>query len=105
MTDGLTEPLRERLERLENYYDFSCEGGPLKWCREWQELKELLAVISIQLAADVNDAYAEGVKSQATEQRRRITSLLRYQECDVVRRSSMTEYLNAEDVEEALDYE
>lgn len=25
---------------LENRYDFSCEGGPLKNCEEWNELKK-----------------------------------------------------------------
>lgn len=30
------------IERLENYYDFQCEGGPLKNCVEWIRLKEVV---------------------------------------------------------------
>ena len=31
------------VDRLKNHYDFQCEGGPLKNCVEWQQLKRLLA--------------------------------------------------------------
>lgn len=27
------------IERLENYYDFECEAGPLQGCTDWCELK------------------------------------------------------------------
>lgn len=27
------------IDRLENYYDFQCEGGPLRLCADWQQLK------------------------------------------------------------------
>lgn len=33
--------VEELIERLENYYDFECTGGPLKNCREWQQLVSL----------------------------------------------------------------
>lgn len=32
------------IDRLENFYGFACEGGPLKNCVEWQLLKALLLV-------------------------------------------------------------
>jgi hypothetical protein len=35
--------LRQVVERLENYYDFQCEAGPLKNCVEWHQLKAILA--------------------------------------------------------------
>ena len=31
------------VDRLENYYDFQCEGGPLRYCREWLELKKQIS--------------------------------------------------------------
>lgn len=30
------------IDRLENHYDFQCEGGPLKNCAEWQQLKAVV---------------------------------------------------------------
>lgn len=30
------------VDRLENHYDFWCEGGPLRLCVEWQQLAALL---------------------------------------------------------------
>jgi hypothetical protein len=35
-------PLAQLLDRLENYYTFECEGGPLRNCVEWQRVKALL---------------------------------------------------------------
>lgn len=34
--------IRAVIERLESYYDFQCEGGPLRNCVEWQTLKCLI---------------------------------------------------------------
>ena len=34
---------------LEGYYDFQCEGGPLKNCVEWQSLKDALADLRARL--------------------------------------------------------
>ena len=31
--------VKQLLDRLENHYDFQCEGGPLRLCVEWQQLK------------------------------------------------------------------
>lgn len=39
----LTE-LRALLDRLDGYYDFTCGGGPLRNCVEWQQLRSLLLV-------------------------------------------------------------
>lgn len=33
--------LAEMIDRLENYYDFQCEAGPLRNCVEWQSLKRI----------------------------------------------------------------
>lgn len=38
------EALRRLIERLENYYDFQCEGGPLKNCVEWQQITAAITV-------------------------------------------------------------
>lgn len=35
------------IDRLENYYDFQCEGGPLKNCVEWHQLKSLLSAPAV----------------------------------------------------------
>lgn len=42
--------LRALIDRLENYYDFECTGGPLRNCVEWQQLKE--AALSAPAAVD-----------------------------------------------------
>lgn len=31
------------IDQLENYYDFQCEGGPLRNCVEWRQLKARIA--------------------------------------------------------------
>jgi hypothetical protein len=36
------DSLRALIDRLENYYDFECTGGPLRNCVEWQQLKAAL---------------------------------------------------------------
>ena len=41
-----SHPVTSLFERLENCYDFQCEGGPLKNCVEWQQLKAMLAASS-----------------------------------------------------------
>lgn len=43
---GTEGDARARLvARLENFYDFQCEGGPLRNCVEWQQLKDTLAAL------------------------------------------------------------
>lgn len=32
--------IHELMTRLEDYYGFECEGGPLRKCVEWHELRE-----------------------------------------------------------------
>ena len=43
MTDSAVERARELIAKLEDYYDFECEGGPLKNCQDWIALKTSLA--------------------------------------------------------------
>ena len=38
MTDRLAARFCELVKRLEGYYDFQCEGGPLRNCVDWIEL-------------------------------------------------------------------
>lgn len=55
----------ELIDRLENYYVFECEGGPLKNCVEWQTLRSgyramgSMRVELAQLLNDVTSARAE----------------------------------------------
>jgi hypothetical protein len=36
------EQIAHLVDRLENYIGFECEGGPLKLCVDWIQLKEFL---------------------------------------------------------------
>lgn len=64
----VSAPALELVDRLENYYQFECEGGPLKNCVDWQRLKALIATsIDRPLAAWVEIgkeviAKAEGAR-------------------------------------------
>jgi hypothetical protein len=40
---GSAPDLQALFDKLENYYDFECTGGPLKSCVEWQQLRAALA--------------------------------------------------------------
>jgi hypothetical protein len=48
--------------RLENYYDFQCEAGPLKNCQDWISLKAELAA----LRSLVREMGKQGVSGQGT---------------------------------------
>lgn len=37
----------ELIDRLENYYAFECEAGPLRLCVEWEQLKAALRSTSV----------------------------------------------------------
>ncbi len=44
------------ITKLENYYDFQCEGGPLKNCLEWRQLKaSVLAALPLWVLTQWNE--------------------------------------------------
>src|SRR5665213_509646 len=55
MSDPLTERIEKLLNRLDGDYDFQCEGGPLRNCVEWQQLRSAL-LSSSERAAPQEDA-------------------------------------------------
>ena len=40
---GTRQRAIELCDRLEINYDFECEGGPLKNCVEWRDLRKILS--------------------------------------------------------------
>ena len=49
---------KDIIDRLENDYRFECEGGPLKNCVEWQELRR-------RVLASIPPVEAEGQQGEA----------------------------------------
>jgi hypothetical protein len=58
---GAIENGRELMRRLENFYSFECDGGPLANCTEWQELRlcfEHLAMNALNLRINLDEVTA-----------------------------------------------
>jgi hypothetical protein len=52
--------LRALIDRLENYYDFECTGGPLRHCVEWQQLKAVLVPPAEATPRELREAFDAG---------------------------------------------
>ena len=58
---GAIENGRELMRRLENFYSFEYDGGPLANCTEWQELRlcfEHLAMNALNLRLNLDEVTA-----------------------------------------------
>lgn len=51
---------KDLCERLENFYSFECEAGPLATCVEWCRLKELLGIASDAIDKTVREFNVAG---------------------------------------------
>lgn len=49
--------ITELSQRLEDYYDFQCEGGPLKNCVEWQQLKAYVLTLGRATGPPATEAH------------------------------------------------
>jgi hypothetical protein len=65
----MTAEMQALIDRLENYYQFACEGGPLKSCVEWQRLSALLrddglgvALLRLAQVEAERDRYQRGCR-------------------------------------------
>jgi hypothetical protein len=52
---GAIENGREFIRRLEEHYTFECDGGPLRLCVEWDELKRCFEHLAQYAAAPKPD--------------------------------------------------
>ena len=41
--------IERQIDRLEKCYDFECEAGSLKYCRDWQMLKDEVKYLYLYL--------------------------------------------------------
>lgn len=48
------------LQRLEQYYDFTCEGGPLANCSEWGQLKMMVMAHNLSRRELFIEGYIAG---------------------------------------------
>ena len=51
----IMETAAKLCERLETKYDFNCEGGPLKNCVEWRELRRIIGSASHLVESGTSD--------------------------------------------------
>ncbi len=56
---GAIENGRAFADRLENYYQFECDGGKLNMCSDWQEFRRCFEYLSEWVMHSQTDKYAD----------------------------------------------
>lgn len=56
---GAIEIGRAFADRLENYYQFECDGGKLNMCSDWQEFRRCFEYLSEWVMHSQTDKYAD----------------------------------------------
>lgn len=50
------ETISQLMDKLENHYDFQCEGGPLRLCVDWSDLRQWVRDLSQPPDSEVRTA-------------------------------------------------